>query len=648
MTGRVALALLFGSAVVVGGRAAARRLDPLRPPIALGVCVSLALIVIVAVDIASVAGFRPWWLVTSWGVLAAAGIRDRRKTGRETTHRVRLAIVACAGLMAALPLILLPVPLDTDAQGFGHLALAIRVGGTLNTLSPWQPGIAYVYAPGALVLFATVSAFTTASMAAVMLAISHATIVLFVWLAWELGEELERHRPNADDGLPASVWPRVTALSACLSVGLWAALLDSHETAMLAQFFILGFIVALLRFVRTGAGWDLGAVTVTLAAVPLTHSDSAAIVGLALVAFVLTAAFGRHQLPRRRWLTAAVVAPAGALLLAGPWLASLRPLLETGIRSPYDASLAHVRILVLFHGVLWPVLAVLGGVWSWRRRVWWGPATAVWIAAIGVVSVVPLASILPPPLAAVARFNYPFSLAWHGPIVPYLVLGAAALVEIGRRTGWVALPAPGWRSLLVVGTVAALAVVVPGRTLSLSRPLVHVYGAFSSHNDVRAMRWIRDHAPRDTHVLNYPGDYEHDGDWEAHWAPVITERDCVYFRMQPFFLDAGPLGLAQGDAANRNVAAARARQLGLLAFWRDPAPAGQAALLDRWHIDYVLVPESIGDPASLTEAWRWKPPSRLPDVRSTPDRAPYLRLVYQAGGARVYAAGASDAPGARP
>jgi hypothetical protein len=102
---------------------------------------------------------------------------------------------------------------------------------------------------------------------------------------------------------------------------------------------------------------------------------------------------------------------------------------------------------------------------------------------------------------------------------------------------------------------------------------------------------------------------------------VISERDCVYFRSQPFFLL-----IPGGDGEERSF----------LGFWRDPADPNHLATLRDAGIEYVLVPEVVGDPASWERSWRWQPPALLPGVVSQPADAPYLQLAYRAGGAQVY------------
>jgi hypothetical protein len=131
------------------------------------------------------------------------------------------------------------------------------------------------------------------------------------------------------------------------------------------------------------------------------------------------------------------------------------------------------------------------------------------------------------------------------------------------------------------------------------------------------MRWLRDNTPEDARVLNHPG--PHEGDW----APVIAERDTVYFRPQPFFRDTAP---------------SDAEQAALRAFWRDPADPSSAKALDAAGVRYVLVPQVFGDPDSFEAMARWRGP--LPEAAGylqTPlGDAPYLRLIYERDGAQVY------------
>ena len=65
-----------------------------------------------------------------------------------------LLLLLVAALVFVIPAMILPVPLDTDAQGFGYLAVMTKLGGSFKTLAPWHPEIEYLYAPGFSLLIA--------------------------------------------------------------------------------------------------------------------------------------------------------------------------------------------------------------------------------------------------------------------------------------------------------------------------------------------------------------------------------------------------------------------------------------------------------------------------------------------------------------
>ena len=92
--------------------------------------------------------------------------------------------------------------------------------------------------------------------------------------------------------------------------------------------------------------------------------------------------------------------------------------------------------------------------------------------------------------------------------------------------------------------------------------------------------------------------------------------------MQPFF---------QGEEGSL------AEQERLRAFWEDPANPDNAALLEAAGIDYVIVPQIVTNPASIETMFRWRAPfTEALDMRSQVDDAPYLSLVFDSEGARVY------------
>ncbi len=170
----------------------------------------------------------------------------------------------------------------------------------------------------------------------------------------------------------------------------------------------------------------------------------------------------------------------------------------------------------------------------------------------------------------------------------------------------------------MIGAAAALialAGVFHEPILVASKGRVSFFGAFSSHADVAAMLWLKHNAPPDARILNYPTDHE------ADWAPVIAERDTVFYRPQHFF---------------RGIEASRAEQDALRAFWIDPADPAWADVLVAHGIDYVLVPQVVANPEAQTRLFRWREPYVIEAI-STPEDAPYLELVLDQGGAQVYA-----------
>jgi hypothetical protein len=345
---------------------------------------------------------------------------------------------------------------------------------------------------------------------------------------------------------------------------------------------------------------------------------------MGLAAFLVLSPWSVDRPTPGQWFATAAI-PLGAAALLSPWLVRLAPLVAAGVRSPFETSWTHAWVMLGYHGFVGPIAALLGAALVVRRRAAWGLAmVGWWIATLDLSTLGLLEKAFPALRSTIFRFNYPFSLAWHAPILPYLGLTAAALVkgfdrwkvrDVGRAT----VP-------FAFAGAAVLGVAFAARQplLAASKPVFGFQGALASSNDLLAMRWLRDHTPPESRILNYPGDYEGMRDWEAHWAPVISERDCVYFRWQPFFIGREP---------EREI---REEQRALLAFWRDPAEASNEELLRRDGIGYVLVPESIGDPGSLGRAWRWAPPARLRNSISSPSEAAYLELAFAAGGAQVY------------
>jgi hypothetical protein len=278
--------------------------------------------------------------------------------------------------------------------------------------------------------------------------------------------------------------------------------------------------------------------------------------------------------------------------------------------------------MVYTQGGVVVALAAIGVLIGLRKRT---PAQVwmiIWLVGIVEFSTLGLLEkTFPHVMEPLLKYDYPFSLAWHGPIIPYTLLGGLALVWLADRLGGARMDrVVGWLApvaiaLGVIGLVAGLRYF--DQLIDTSKKHLSIYGAFSSSADVDALIWLRDNAPADARVLNHPGPHE------ADWAPVISERDSIYFRPQPFF---------------RHTELADEEQDALRAFWQNPADEANAALLTEYGVSYVLVPQVFGNPASFEDMLRWRRP--VPEAESyragTVSDASYLRLVYENDGAQIY------------
>ncbi len=311
--------------------------------------------------------------------------------------------------------------------------------------------------------------------------------------------------------------------------------------------------------------------------------------------------------------------PLVGVLAISPWLLHIRDLLGANIVAPFERDPNYWQVMILNQGIVIVPFALIGAVVGLRRRNQAAILAVGWLILILDFSTT---GILPSlfPWLPILRYDYPFSIAWHGPIIPYSILGGIGLLwlwdrlferRLGERLHRAA-PA------LLVGVIALALVglVVSPQLIAFSKGRIGFYGAFSSAADVAAMDWIKANTPEDARILNYPA--PHEGDW----VPVISERDSVYFRPQPFF---------------EGTAQAEAEQQAMRAFWENPADPANAALLRDAHISYVIVPQIVGNPASFETMLRWHPPLDDVTMQSQVSAAPYLEQVFADDGAAVYA-----------
>ena len=220
--------LIFGAVLLGCGTLLSPAWPSQQPRIGLLTALSLALVVGGSCLYATLFGWDTlvvdyllFALVTTvflGGTLSYGQLRAQRQ-GRELADRDQgwpgprdLAFLTLAALVFVIPALLFPVPLDTDAQGFGYLALMLREGGDFTSLAPWHPEITYLYAPGFTAIVAYLSAQIGAGMHEAQLGVGAMLGVFAVWLAYDFGAELRDKRLG-----------RAMALALLLGGGLFSA-----------------------------------------------------------------------------------------------------------------------------------------------------------------------------------------------------------------------------------------------------------------------------------------------------------------------------------------------------------------------------------------------------------------------------------------
>ena len=634
--------LVFGTVLLGCGTLLSPAWPSAQPRIGLLTALTLALVVVGSCIYAILFGWDTlvvdyllFALVTTvflGGTLSYGQLRAQRQ-GRELADRDQgwpgprdLTFLALGALVFAIPALLFPVPLDTDAQGFGYLALMLREGGDFTSLAPWHPEISYLYAPGFSAIVAYLSAQIGAGVHEVQLGVGAVLGALALWLAYDFGAELRDKRLG-----------RAMAAALLLGGGVFSAFLDSHYTALLGLVFALAFFTFAHRWLRDGYAADGVAAALLLGALALAHPDMTIITGLGFAPWLLLLGLDRRSRPPwRRWLILALGVPALAAICIAPWLRTSAALLGGDIVSPFERAAEHWRVLLLppFHGTWLLPLVALGAVVGWRETCGLAQRRATLLALSWLALVVDfsttgiLARLAPGLLAPVMRYDYPFSIAWHGPIIPYTLLGGLGALWLWEN--WLSPRVGSWLrrrawALFAAAFALALAIVVGREPLlraskgRIPARVFALHGAFASADDVAALEWLRDHSAADARLLNFPAPHE------GEWAALIAERDAVYYRWQPFF---------------RGTEASLAEQDAFRAFWRDPAAPEHEAQLRAAGITHVVLPQIVSRPDLQAELFRWREPfAWAPEWQMASDLAdaPYLELVFEQRGARVYA-----------
>ncbi|MBE2182878.1 MAG: hypothetical protein IAE89_05595 [Anaerolineae bacterium] len=622
----VVVIFIFGAVVIGSGAMLAPAWPTKHPRIGLNAALALALVVVGALFWANLFGWNTlvidyllFALVTSIFLFGTLSFGQKRaeKKGEELLDKDQgwpgpgdLLFFALVTVIFVAPALMLPVPLDTDAQGFGYLALMAREGAGFTTLAPFHPEISYLYSPGFIGMVAYISQQLGQGMHDVQFGIAAIMGIVIVFLAYDFGAELQDKRLG-----------RSMAVAALLGTGLYTAFMDSHFTTLMALVFTFAFFIYTYRYLRDGYPVDALGAGLMFGATAITHPDTMIILLLGYTPWLISMWLGQPRPTVKRWLVLALGIPLIGVFSVSPWLFSIRDLLGSEIASPFERSASHIIVMIAYHGILIVPVAIIGAITGLSRRSQAALLAVGWLLlALDFASFGIIETLFGWLLGPLLRYDYPFSIAWHSPIIPYTILGGIGLLWLYNK--FIA-PRPALKQNLrkaapavivtAIGVIIVAIIAAPAFP-NLMRGTVQFYGAFSSESDVQAMEWLRANTPEDARILNYSQPHE------ADWAPLISERDTVYYRPQPFFV---------GDEVSLT------EQERLRAFWRDPANPENESLLREAGIHFVLLPQVIGNPNAFSSMWRWREPF-IETASSQIEDAPYLTEVFDAEGARVY------------
>jgi len=578
-------------------------------PVALGL--ALAGIIVIDVWAASLFGYRFWiQFALNLIVIAALGWLARGKTREwiqwaRAWSRHHLILWVAAIFIFIIPAFVIPVPYDTDAQGFGILALTVRLSGSITSLAPFWNEINFFYSPAFFLLAAQLSDMAFgAPMHWVMIALGHAFAIATVMGVWAVGREF------GDERIANG-----SAFFAVISTALFTTMMDSAYTNVFGNFLTAAILVLIFRAAKEPNRFNIVCAIIALASLPLSHPDSIIHLLMAYIPFYFTMWLARSRPTLKQYAALTIIVPFFAVSLCLPWILRVLPLLGgVSVHERQNPSPLHWLDLIAFNGYALVYLALAGLIIGvWRRRwidIWMiGNAIAIMeISSWGNLDRLSKTTQIDP-----MQIFYPFGVIWHATIIPIPLLAATAIcawpfmnrVKIPHSIG------------VAVGACAIIASLAAGvfsdALIQWSKDRIRITGALSSAADIRAMTWLKENTPRDTLILNYPG-------IEGDWVPVIAERKAIHFREQLFYIGAGEAWKLQDE---------------LRVAYHDPASPESEKKIRAANVNYILIPQVIGNPNSFKSAQRWRPPF-IESMKSSFANASYLELVKDFDGAQIW------------
>ncbi|MCU0499379.1 MAG: hypothetical protein MUF87_18670 [Anaerolineae bacterium] len=386
-----------------------------------------------------------------------------------------LLFFAFVALGFAIPALILQTPADPTALPLAYMALSAKLGGSFDTYAPFNPAIAYSYAPGFSALSAYLSEQLNLNIASIQLGISAVIGFLGIWLAYDFGSEIRDKRLG-----------RAMAIAALLGFGVITLYFRGDFTALLGVVFALAFWVYAYRYQQHGHLLDLIAAGLMIGAVSLVHLALCSLIALAYLIWVILLNFSQPRPPIRRLIAMIIAVPVIAIIATLPYLARAFNALDL---TPYRDSWG---ILVADHGLLIFIAALIGVGVSLRQR-----------QAIGFLAVAFLPALLVLPLS-------------YGLVIPLTVFGGIGLLYLWEQAIAPRLPHPRLALILAV-----IGLVLWAGNLARILPASPV-----TDDDRAALAWLEANTPPDALILNTPTAI-------GWWTPIISERAAVYSWIQP-------------------------------------------------------------------------------------------------------------------
>ncbi|MBI5052076.1 MAG: hypothetical protein HZB52_02275 [Chloroflexi bacterium] len=578
-------------------------------PVSLGL--ALAGIIVLDVWVASLFGYR-FWIQFALNVIAIAALGWLARSKMQewirwamAWSRHHLILWVAAIFIFIVPAFVIPVPYDTDAQGFGILALTVRLSGSITSLAPFWSEINFFYSPAFFLLAAQLSDMAFgAPMHLVIMALGHAFAAATVMGVWAVGREFGDER--------IANW---SAFFAVISTALFTTMMDSAYTNVFVNFLTAAILVLIFRAAKEPNRFNIVCAIIALASLPLSHPDSIIHLLMAYIPFYFTVWLTRTRPTLKQYATLTIIVPFFAVILCLPWILRAFPLLGgVSVHERQNPSPFHWIDLVAFNGYA-PVYLALGGLLlgAWRRRwidIWMiGNALAIMeISTWGNLDRLSKTTQIDP-----MQIFYPFGVVWHATIIPIPFLAATMICALPFMNRVKSPHSIG----VAVGACAIIASLAAGvfsdALIQWSKDRVRITGALSSAADIRAMTWLKENTSPDALILNYPG-------IEGDWVPVIAERKTIHFREQLFYIGAGEAWKLQEE---------------LRVAYHDPASPESEKKVRLANIAYILIPQVIGNPDSFKSAQRWRPPF-IESMRSSFADAKYLELVKDFDGAQIW------------